>query len=89
MIKFVGVLFFLIEFVGVLFFLVFPSVFPLGVLFFLCTSEDNCTNLNDGTRIYAGGSWEMPLPEGSAPGQGYIQYGMFDGEFEEAQRFRL
>lgn len=26
-----------------------------------CISEDNGTNLNDGTRIYAGGSWEMPL----------------------------
>ncbi|USE39346.1 molecular chaperone [Endozoicomonas sp. SCSIO W0465] len=54
-----------------------------------CISEDICTNLDDGTRIYAGGSWEMPLPEGSAPGRGYIQYGMFDGEFEEAQRFAL
>ena len=54
-----------------------------------CTSEDNCTDLNDGTRIYAGGRWEMPLPEGSAPGRGYIQYGLFNGEFEETQRFTL
>ena len=54
-----------------------------------CTSEENCTDLSDGTRIYAGGSWEMTLPEGSAPGRGYIQYGLFDGEFEEAQKFML
>lgn len=54
-----------------------------------CTSEENCTNLNDGNRIYAGGSWELPLPEGSAPGRGYIQYGLFNGEFEETQRFTL
>ena len=54
-----------------------------------CASEENCTDLTDGTRIYAGGRWEMPLPEGSAPGMGYIQFGMFDGEFEEAQSFTL
>ena len=51
--------------------------------------EDSCTALSEGTRIYAGGSWTLDLPENAAKGKGYIQYGMFDGEFEKAQKFAL
>ncbi|MGI2026933.1 fimbrial biogenesis chaperone [Endozoicomonas acroporae] len=56
-----------------------------------CTSnaKESCTDLSDGTRIYAGESWEMPLPEGAAKGKGFIQYGLFDGEFEETLKFSL
>ena len=56
-----------------------------------CTSnkEDSCSPLSQGTRIYAGGSWTLDLPEKATKGKGYIQYGMFDGEFERAQRFSL
>ena len=56
-----------------------------------CSSnkEDSCTSLDTGTRIYAGGSWEMDLPEHAKKGQGYIQFGLFDGEFERAQKFTL
>lgn len=53
-----------------------------------CISEESCTDLNDGTRIYAGGHWEMSLPEGTR-GRGYFQYGLFDGEFEETRRFAI
>ena len=56
-----------------------------------CTSDKSgsCSNLEAGTRIYAGGSWELSLPEKAKPGKGYIQYGLFDGEFEKTQRFPL
>ena len=56
-----------------------------------CTSdrEENCTNLEAGNRIYAGGSWTLVLPEGAEKGKGYILYGLFDGEFEETQRFPI
>lgn len=56
-----------------------------------CASSkvESCTDLSDGTRIYAGESWDMPLPEGASKGKGFIQYGLFDGEFEESQKFSL
>ncbi len=54
-----------------------------------CTTNDSCTDLTEGSRIYAGGRWEMPLPAGAIPDKGYIRYGLFDGEFEETQRFPL
>lgn len=60
-----------------------------------CTSNqpDSCTNLGEGSRIYAGESWELPLPEqamkGAAKGKGFIQYGLFDGEFEKTEKFPI
>ena len=56
-----------------------------------CTSDkqESCSDIEIGTRIYAGGSWTMGLPEGAKKGRGYIQYGLFDGEFEETQKFPL
>ncbi|WP_095210174.1 fimbrial biogenesis chaperone [Endozoicomonas ascidiicola] len=56
-----------------------------------CTSKkpESCTDLSDGNRIYAGEHWEMPLPEAAKTGKGFIQYGLFDGEFEETEQFSL
>ena len=52
-------------------------------------NPESCTPLADTGRVYARESWTMPLPEGAAKGKGYIDYGLFDGEFEETQRFTL
>ncbi len=49
----------------------------------------SCTSLAETGRVYAKESWTMPLPDGAAKGRGYIDYGLFDGEFEETQRFVL
>ena len=56
-----------------------------------CSSNNttSCTDLSDSKRIYAGERWAMPLPEGVVKGKGYVQYGLFDGEFEETERFDL
>lgn len=56
-----------------------------------CTSNKSgsCTKLDAGNRIYAGESWTLPLPEGAKKGQGYIQYGLFDGELEKAKKFPI
>ncbi len=56
-----------------------------------CASDkkDSCIKLDAGTRIYADGSWILGLPETAKKGKGYIQYGLFDGEFEETKKFPL
>ena len=56
-----------------------------------CASNttNSCTNLEAGNRIYAGGSWTLTLPEGATKGKGYIQYGLFDGEFEKTEKFPI
>ena len=48
-----------------------------------------CIALETGARIYAGGNWELELPEQAMKEKGYIEYGLFDGELERAQRFSL
>lgn len=56
-----------------------------------CQNDDpeSCTPFAETGRVYAQESWTMPLPAGAAKGRGYIDYGLFDGEFEETQRFVL
>ena len=53
------------------------------------SDADSCTDLNDSKRIYAGGSWTIPLPEGVVKGKGFLQYGLFNGELEATERFAL
>ncbi|GAA4652663.1 hypothetical protein GCM10023116_49470 [Kistimonas scapharcae] len=50
-----------------------------------CTSkkDDSCTPLSEGTRLYAGQSWTLELPNA----KGYVRYGLFDGQFEKTKIF--
>ena len=48
-----------------------------------------CTELNGGTRLYAGQKWSLTLPESAHTGMGEIRYGLFDGSNEKPQTFPL
>ncbi len=50
-----------------------------------CTSkkDDSCSPLSEGTRLYAGQSWTLELPDS----KGYVRYGLFDGQFEKTKTF--
>ena len=54
-----------------------------------CQKKDDCTDLLEGSRIYAGEHWSLELPSEAQNGTGFIQYGLFDGKFEETARFDL
>ncbi len=56
-----------------------------------CSSDkkESCVDLDAGRRIYANTSWTLPLPEKAKKGQGYIQYGLFDGDSEQTRKFTL
>ncbi|MCK5895130.1 MAG: fimbria/pilus periplasmic chaperone [Endozoicomonadaceae bacterium] len=51
-----------------------------------CTSkkDESCTPMEESTRLYAGQSWELELPDS----KGYVRYGLFDGEFEKLKTFQ-
>ncbi len=56
-----------------------------------CTDNkpESCTPLSTVGRVYAQASWSLPLPEGGQKGKGYIEYGLFNGQFEQKQQFAL
>lgn len=51
-----------------------------------CTSkkDESCTPMEESTRLYAGQSWEVELPDS----KGYVRYGLFDGKFERLKTFQ-
>lgn len=50
-----------------------------------CTSKKDvsCKPLSESTRLYAGQSWTLELPDT----KGYVRYGLFDGRFEKTRTF--
>ena len=58
-----------------------------------CMNEKktSCEKLSVENRIYAGQSWKMPLSEGvlKAGNNGYITFGLFDGDDEKSEKFPL
>lgn len=53
------------------------------------TKQEKCFQLDDGSRIYAGQSWKLALPEQYTGKKGFIEYGLFDGANEVAKQFSL
>ncbi|MTI11826.1 fimbrial biogenesis chaperone [Sansalvadorimonas verongulae] len=53
------------------------------------TKEEQCVKLEDGSRIYAGQSWTLTLPDKYQNKGGFVEYGLFDGMNEETSQFPL
>ncbi len=53
------------------------------------TKKEKCTELKEGSRIYAGQSWTFSLPELQKSKGGFVEYGQFDGVNEAAKQFPL
>ena len=51
------------------------------------TKDEQCSKLDEGSRIYAGQSWTLTLPEQYQTKGGFVEYGLFDGANEKAQQF--
>ncbi len=51
--------------------------------------KKQCIELTEGSRIYAGQNWNLPLTKEQKKRGGFIEYGLFDGENEEAKQFSI
>ncbi|CAM3433815.1 fimbrial biogenesis chaperone [Parendozoicomonas haliclonae] len=53
------------------------------------SKKEQCTELTEGSRIYAGQSWSLPLTKEQKAQGGFIEFGLFDGDKEEAKQFPI
>ncbi|WP_281647252.1 fimbria/pilus periplasmic chaperone [Parendozoicomonas sp. Alg238-R29] len=53
------------------------------------TKQEKCSELEEGSRVYAGQSWTLQLPGEFQNKKGFVEYGLFDGQNEQTQQFPL